>query len=75
MYFFEAQSVGNVYHGLEGRSNMYVMLKTNIEHDKHTSLSKAKIYSCLNNENSIVSNTLDQNSIVRSAVYWPLEQD
>ena len=41
MYLFEAQAVRNGYRILEGRYNMYVALQTNIEHDKHTSLSKA----------------------------------
>ena len=41
MYFFEAQAVGNGYRILESRSNMYITLQTNIEHDKHKILSKA----------------------------------
>ena len=40
MYFFEARAVRNGYRIFKGRSNMYVVLQKNIEHDKHTSLSK-----------------------------------
>ena len=75
MYLFEARAVGNGYHILEGRSSMYVTFQTNIDYDKHTRFSKAKIYRCLDNNNSIVGNTLDRNSIVRSAVDRPLQQD
>ena len=46
---------------------MYVTLQTNIEHRKHTSFSKAKSYRCLNNKNSIVSDTLDRNSNVSTS--------
>ena len=41
MYLFEAQAIRNGYCIFEGRSNMYVTLQTNIERNKHTSLSKA----------------------------------
>ena len=41
IYLFEAQAVRNGYHIFEGQSNMYVVLQTNIERDKHTSLCKA----------------------------------
>ena len=41
MYLFKAQAVRKGYNIFEARSNMYVALQTNIERDKHTSLSKA----------------------------------
>ena len=41
MYLFESRAVRNGYSIFEDRSNMYVALQTNIERDKHTSLSKA----------------------------------
>ena len=41
--FCQARDVENGYRIFEGRSNMYVTLQTNIEHHKHTSLSKAKV--------------------------------
>ena len=41
MYFFEERAVSNGYRIFEGRSNMYVVLQTNIKRDNHTSLSKA----------------------------------
>ena len=40
MYLFEARSVRNGYSIFEAQSNTYVALQTNIERDKHTSLSK-----------------------------------
>ena len=40
IYFFDAQAVRNGYSICEARSNTYVALQTNIERDKHTSLSK-----------------------------------
>ena len=39
--FFKARAVRNGYCIFEGQSNMYVVLQTNIELDKHTRLSKA----------------------------------
>ena len=41
IYLFEARAIRNGYRILKGWSNIYVALQTNIEHDKHTSLSKA----------------------------------
>ena len=41
MYLFYARAVRNGYSIFEARSNTYVALQTNIERDKHTSLSKA----------------------------------
>ena len=41
MYLFKARAVMNGYRIFEGQSNMYVALQTNIERDKHTSLSKS----------------------------------
>ena len=41
IYLLEARAVINGYRILEGRSNIYVALQTNIEHDKYTSLIKA----------------------------------
>ena len=40
MYLFESRAVRNGYSIFEDKSNMYVTLQTNIERDKHTSLSK-----------------------------------
>ena len=40
MYLYDAQAVKNGYSIFEARSNTYVALQTNIERDKHTSLSK-----------------------------------
>ena len=40
MYLFGVQAVRNSYSIFEARSNTYVALQTNIERDKHKSLSK-----------------------------------
>ena len=40
MYLFDAQAVRNGYSIFEALSNMDVALQTNIERDKHISLSK-----------------------------------
>ena len=40
MYLFDAKSVTNGYNTFEDRSNTYVALQTNVERDKHISLSK-----------------------------------
>ena len=40
IYLFDAQAVRNGYSIFEAQSNTYVALQTNIERDKHTSLSK-----------------------------------
>ena len=40
MYLFNAQAVRNGYSIFEAQSNTYVALQTNIERNKHTSLSK-----------------------------------
>ena len=40
MYFFNARSSRDGYSIFEARSNKYVAFQTNIERDKHTSLSK-----------------------------------
>ena len=41
MYLLDPQAVSNGYRIFEARSNTYVALQTNIEHGKHTILSKA----------------------------------
>ena len=40
MHLFDPQAVRNGYSIFEARPNTYVALQTNIERDKHTSLSK-----------------------------------
>ena len=40
MYLFEARSVKNGCRIFKGRSNMHVVLQTNIKRDKQTSLSE-----------------------------------
>ena len=40
MYLFDAKSLRNGYSIFESQSNMCVALQTNIERDKHKSLSK-----------------------------------
>ena len=41
MYLFKARAIRNGYLIFKGQLNMYVALQTNIEHNKHTILSKA----------------------------------
>ena len=69
MYLFKKRAIGNGYRILEGPSNMYVTLQTNIEQDNYTPLSKAKNY-----DKSIGSNTLDRNYSVESALDCPLQR-
>ena len=54
---------------------MYVTFQMNIQHRNTQVLSKAKSYRCLDNENSIVSNTLDHISIVSDTLDRPLHRD
>ena len=54
---------------------MYFTLQKNIEQNNHASLIKEKSYCCLDNQNYILNNTLDWNSIKSDTLDWPLQQD